>query len=397
MKQQLNKSEILFISTIPPRKCGIATFTRDLTNSLKAYILPKYKISICALDDSGGLESYAEDITMKMDSLNQKSCLDCADRINSLTNIKLVCIEHEFGLFGGEMGNYLIPFLDALKKPFIIRFHTVLPNPCEKRLMVVQRICMLAEKIIVMTRHSVHLLRDDYYIREEKIILIPHGTHPVNQSNTASIRAKLNLEDKKILTTFGLLSPNKGIETGIKSMTKIVKEFPNAIYLVLGNTHPKLVDSTGETYRHSLEKLISDNCLHKNVKLIDEFLPTDKLLSYLAMSDIYLFTSKDPYQAVSGTFIYAMSAGCSIISNPIAHSYEMLDKETGILMEKGDEEEIAANVLYLLNHDDIRKRMGIQAFLKTRDTLWDNVAKMHFQIIYDLIENYSETLHQQTT
>jgi glycosyltransferase involved in cell wall biosynthesis len=385
------KPEVLFVGTYPPRKCGIATFTADLTNELTRLLTHEFDISICALDKRANTDQYSAPVTMVMDGCRLNSCIAGAEAINQNPAVKIVCIEHEFGLFGGNMGEYVLAFLSLLTKPFIIRFHTVLPAPDNQRLKLVRSICLLADKVMVMTRQSHKLLMEDYGIEQDKLAIIPHGTHPIPASNKAELKNKYNLQQKKILTTFGLLSPNKGIELGIKAMVKIAAEFPEAIYVILGNTHPNLVETEGETYRESLQRLIEENNLTKNVKLVNEFIPTDQLLNYLSLTDIYLFTSKDPNQAMSGTFMYAMSAGCAIISNAFVLANEMLDEDTGIIIESGDENALADNAIYLLRNDEVRQDMGKKAFMRTRNTLWGTVARKHAMLFYELMKKQSPT------
>lgn len=385
------KPEILFVSTFSPRKCGIATFTADLTNELTHLLKHEFDVSICALDKRANTEKYAAPVTMVMDGCRLNSCIAGAEAINQNPAIKMVCVEHEFGLYGGNMGEYILAFLSLLTKPFIIRFHTVLPSPDMERLKLVRSICLLADKVIVMTRHSHRLLVEDYNIKPDKLLIIPHGTHPIPSANRFELRNRFNLQQKKILTTFGLLSPNKGIELGIKAMVKIAAEFPEAIYVILGNTHPNLVETEGETYRESLQRLIEENNLSKNVRLVNEFIPTEQLLNYLSLTDIYLFTSKDPNQAMSGTFMYAMSAGCAIISNSFVLANEMLDDDTGIIIESGDEDALANNAIALLRNDAVRQEMGKKAFMRTRNTLWNSVARKHAMLFYELMKKQSPT------
>ncbi|SFO44423.1 Glycosyltransferase involved in cell wall bisynthesis [Chitinophaga sp. YR627] len=385
------KPEILYVSTYSPRKCGIATFTADLTNELMYLLKHEFEVSVCALDKRANTDNYASPVTMVMDGCRLNSCIAGAEAINQNPAIKMVCIEHEFGLFGGNMGEYVLAFISLLTKPFIIRFHTVLPDPDIERLKLVRSICLLADKVLVMTQHSHRLLVQDYNIKAEKLAIIPHGTHFIPAANKNELRTKLHLDNKKILTTFGLLSPNKGIETGIKAMVKIAAEFPEAVYIILGNTHPNLVASEGEAYRESLEQLIRDNNLTDNVKLVNEFIPTHVLLNYLSLTDIYLFTSRDRNQAMSGTFMYAMSAGCPIISNAFVLAEEMLDKETGIIIESGDEDALADNAIYLLSNEQIRQEMGKKAFMKTRNTMWGTVARKHAMLFYELMKKQLPT------
>jgi glycosyltransferase involved in cell wall biosynthesis len=215
--------------------------------------------------------------------------------------------------------------------------------------------------------------------------MIPHGTHANSKIGADQLKIKYDLKSKLVLTTFGLLSPNKGIEKGILAMKEISAKFPQAIYIVLGLTHPNLLQQEGEKYRTYLQQLIDDNNLQKNVRLVNEYAPTKKLMEYLTLTDIYLFTSKDPNQAVSGTFLYAMSAGCPIISNSFVLAKEMPDEKTGIILEGSDEHELAEKAVYLLENKSIRKQMGNYAFLKTRDTTWDKVAGNHVALFNKIL------------
>jgi glycosyltransferase involved in cell wall biosynthesis len=378
-------SRILLISTFPPAKCGIASFTQDLLTAISQEMKKSFLVSVCALDKKRNAALYDAPVTMTMDGHNLDSCIEAAGIINKDTSIELICIEHEFGLYGGELGEYLLGFLALLEKPFIIRFHTVLPVPDVKRLKIVQTIGLLADKIIVMTKNSARLLEEDYQIGTGKIQIIPHGTHAKNNTDVLALKVKHNLKDKLVLTTFGLLSPNKGIEKGILAMKEISIRFPRSVYIIVGHTHPNLLEQEGEKYRTYLQQLIDDNMLQKNVRLLNEYVPTPKLMEYLALTDIYLFTSKDPYQAVSGTFLYAMSAGCPIISNSFVLAKEMLDENTGIVLKGTDEHELAEQAIQLLLDPKIRKQMGHNAYLKTRETTWNIIAQLHINLFCEIL------------
>lgn len=379
------QSGILFISTFPPVKCGLASFTQDLVNAIRREIRDHFSFSICALDKKENMSLYGLPVTMLMDGRDIHSCMETATQINADDTIEMVCIEHEFGLYGGELGDYFLGFLALLEKPFIIRFHTVLPLPDVKRLKIVQAIALLAYKVIVMTKNSARLLEQDYQVSAEKIINIPHGTHISSDKTPAELKQQYHLQNKLVLTTFGLLSPNKGIEKGILAMKTISKQFPQAMYIVLGLTHPNLLQQEGESYRQYLQQLIDDNHLQNNVRLVNEYVPTKKLMEYLALTDIYLFTSKDPNQAVSGTFLYAMSAGCAIISNSFVLAEEMLDEQTGIILKGAAETELAEQAVKLLHNGLLREKMGYNAFLKTRDTTWDKVATKHANLFAEIL------------
>ena len=379
------KKKILFVSTLPPKKCGIASFTSDLINAVNNKTKETISIENCALDKESNAGLYNYPVTGIWNAHKPGSYIEKAMAVNDDEAIKLVCIEHEFGLYGGDLGEYLLGFLSMLEKPFIIRFHTVLPNPSAKRLGIITSIALLASKVIVMTKQSARILKEDYGISIDKIVLIRHGTHAASNANINELKEKYNLQDKQILTTFGLLSPNKGIEKGILAMKEISVASPAAVYVVLGQTHPNLLEQEGEKYREYLQQLITDNNLQDNVRLINEYVPTEKLMEYLRITDIYLFTSKDPHQAVSGTFLYAMSAGCPIISNSFVLAHEMLDEKTGIILTSDKESELAEHVIRLLQFPELKKEMSSNAFLKTRHTTWTKIGEKHADLFTEIL------------
>ena len=385
MSTTVVKTKILFISTYPPKKCGIASFSNDLINAINREIPGETTISVCALEKKLNRELYEDKVALFMDSYNLDSCLETAHAINNDPLIKLLCIEHEFGLYGGESGDYLLGFLALIEKPFIIRFHTVIPPPTAKMLRVVQSIALLADKLIVMTENSARILKEDYNLGDDKLMIIPHGTHAYSTINVNQLKSKYNLNKRKVLTTFGLLSPNKGIEKGILAMKEISKALPDSIYLVIGQTHPNLIEKEGETYRDYLKQLIVDNGLQENVRLINEYVPTDNLMEYLALTDVYLFTSKDPHQAVSGTFLYAMSSGCPIISNSFVLAKEMLDESSGVILKTNSSNELAENAIRILQNHGLQQEMSANARAKTRNTTWEKVGKKHVQLFSNIL------------
>lgn len=385
MSTAIVKTKILFISTYPPKKCGIASFTSDLMNAISREISDDTEIDVCALDRKLYKELYENKVSLFMDSFQLASCLGTAHKINSDPLIKLLCIEHEFGLYGGELGEYLLGFLSLIEKPFIIRFHTVIPPPSLKMLSVVQSIALLAHKLVVMTENSASILKEEYNLGEDKLIIIPHGTHAYSTVNVNQLKAKYDLNKRRVLTTFGLLSPNKGIEKGILAMKEISKALPDSIYLVIGQTHPNLIENEGESYRDYLKQLINDNGLQENVRLINKYVPTHDLMEYLALTDVYLFTSKDPQQAVSGTFLYAMSSGCPVISNSFVLAKEMLDDTTGVILATDQPEELAENAIRILQNPRLQQEMSANARAKTRNTTWEKVGKKHVQLFSSIL------------
>ena len=379
----MNKT-LLFITSFPPRQCGIATFAQDLVNALHKTFAGKLNIEICALTEPGKPAAYEAPVQYTLNALDAESCIAMAHTINANAEIDLVCIEHEFGLYGGDYGHHLLGLLSLLDKPFIVRFHTVLPNPDQKCLKIVSLIGALAAKVTVMTQTSADILQTTYQLAPEKIIHIPHGTHAHIISDKEEVKKRFGLQGKMVLSTFGLLSENKGLETGIRAMKRVATQFPNAVYLILGRTHPTIVAREGERYRDRLVQLIKDNGLEKNVQFVNSYLSLDNLLDYLAITDIYLFTSIDPHQAVSGTFVYAMSAGCPVIATSFVQAKEMLDESCGYLIDFNNDEQLADHAITLLGNDALRASMSKRAIEKTRNSIWENVALAHMAMFQSI-------------
>ncbi|WP_298740190.1 glycosyltransferase [uncultured Chitinophaga sp.] len=381
----MNKA-LLFVTSFPPRECGIATFAQDLVNALHKSFSGKLNISVCALTEAGKPPAALEPpVKYTVNPFDIDSCITFAHQVNADPEIDMVCFEHEFGLYGGEYGHNMLAMISLLDKPFIVRFHTVLPYPDAKCLKVISIIGSLASKIIVMTQTSAEILMSVYHLPSHKIVHIPHGVHARITEDTESLKVQYGLQNKLVLTTFGLLSENKGLETAIRAMKPIAQQFPDAVYLILGKTHPVVLAREGEQYRQRLEQLIEELGLQRHVKFVNSYLSLDALLDYLALTDIYLFTSKDPHQAVSGTFLYAMSAGCPVVSTAFAQAKEMLDECCGYLIEMGDHEQLARYAIHLLGNPDLRKEMSNNGIERTRSAIWDNVAIAHMSLFRDIL------------
>lgn len=377
MKTNYPLSKILFLSTFPPTQCGIATFTLDSISAITDVFGENLACEICDI---------SENIIVNQKvrfTINPKLKADysrIAREINKDDAIKLVHIQHEFGLYGGTYGNYLLDFLDVLKKPVTFTFHSVIPNPNENLLAFVKLLISYSNSVIVMTQQSKKLLVNDYGINENNIACIPHGTHNVNYENTSKTKRKFGLENHTILSTFGLLSSGKSIETALKALPEIIKHTPNVLYLILGKTHPNTIVNKKDNYRDSLETLVKELKIENHVSFINRYLEIDELLDYLKATDIYLFTSKDANQAVSGTFAYAMSCACPIVATAIPHTNEVLSSSEGILVAIEDSNQMAKGTIKLLSDVKLRESMALAAFEKTRASSWKNVALKQFDI-----------------
>jgi glycosyltransferase involved in cell wall biosynthesis len=378
--------EILFVSSFPPRECGIATYSQDLILALEKKFGTSFAIKVCAVESGKVSYEYPENVTSVLDTSDPKSFSKTALRINQQKQTKMVVIQHEFGFYQNEEKAFL-SFLYELTKPIVIVFHTVLPNPNEKLKLLVQNIANACGGIVVMTNHASQLLVSDYFIPKSKITVIAHGTHLVPHLDKTSLKNKYHLRGKKVLTTFGLLSSGKSIETTLRAMPQILKEIPDAMFLVIGKTHPEVVKREDEKYRQELHSIVNDLKINDHVRFINEYLDLPKLLEYLQLTDIYLFTTNDPNQAVSGTFVYAMSCGCPIISTPIPHAKEVLTEDTGIIIDFQNSEQLADGVILLLNNDLLRKNISTNTLQKIIFTAWENSAVEHASLFKKQVGN----------
>ncbi len=383
--------EILFITSFPPRECGIATYSQDLIKALNNKFKGSFKINICPLESEYEKHNYAEDIKYVLNTDHYEAFIQLAKNINQNEAIRIVLIQHEFGFFAGNEEGFR-QFIEALTKPVIIVFHTVLPHPNSSVKYNVRQLAASAESIIVMTRSSQNILINDYEIKNEKIKVIPHGTHLVPHPDKETLKKKYKLEGKKVLSTFGLLSSGKNIETTLEAMPAIVSRHPNVLFLIIGKTHPSVVKQEGEKYRNILEAKVVKLKLQRYVQFINHFLPLDDLLEYLQLTDIYLFTSKDRNQAVSGTFSYAISCGCPLISTPIPHAREVLQKNSGIVIDFENPNQLSVAAISLLDDEQLRKNISSNGLHRMASTAWENAAIAH-ALLFEKIDNKKISLH----
>jgi len=376
---------ILFITSYPPRECGIATYSQDLIKALNNKFSNSFNIGICPLESENEKHDYTDEIEYILNTDDPDGFISLAKNINSDADIRIVLIQHEFGFFEKRKDEF-VQFLNDLNKPVVIVFHTVLPHPNEELKENVKKISAVAESIIVMTKSSARILNDDYRAQPQKITVIPHGTHLVSHLDNHFLKHKYGLTGKKVLSTFGLLGPGKCIETTLEALPNIVRTNPEVLFLIIGKTHPSIVKQDGEKYRRMLEAKVASLGLERYVRFINYFVPLPDLLEYLQLTDIYLFTSKDPNQAVSGTFSYAISCGCPIISTPIPHAREVLKNDAGIIVDFQNPRELSEAITSLLKNEQLRKNIGSNGLHRMASTAWENSAIAHallFERIWD--------------
>jgi glycosyltransferase involved in cell wall biosynthesis len=375
--------EILFITSYPSRECGIATYSHDLVNSIKEKFGKSFSLKICALEGKEIKHMYSDEVKYILQTSELERYDELAKKINSDKNLSLVFVQHEFGLYEGEYGEHLLRLLAMITKPIITTFHTVLPVPEMSRKKVVRIIASLSESIVVMTNNAANILEKDYEVSRKKIKVIPHGTHLVSSFDREKMKKKNQLENRLVLSTFGLLSSGKSIETALDALSSVAEKFPNVIYLIIGKTHPGIVKHEGEKYRDFLHKKVAELNLQNNVRFINKYLSLNELLEYLQLTDIYLFTSKDPHQAVSGTFAYAMSCGCPVISTPIPHAKEFLNTGAGVTFDFQNSQQLAGATIKLLSDPELMQEMRLNALHKICPTAWQNAAIAHAELLQE--------------
>lgn len=364
------------MGTYPPRECGIATFNQDLLNSSQKYLGVGVQCKVVAMN-LFPLDTlvYPPEVEWKIDQNNKNEYVDLARNFNDDSQITGVMIQHEYGIYGGVDGRNVLSFFETCKKPIVVTLHTVLPNPTKNMKAVTQRIVERANIIVVLTQKSKEILENVYPNSKNKVHVIPHGIHDTDFEDTSGPKKKLKLENKTILATFGLLSRGKGIEYMIKALPKLVKHDNSLLYLVLGETHPVVRRQEGESYRLGLERLVTKLHLENHVRFYDQYLSLEDLLDFLKATDIYISTSVNPNQTVSGTLSYALGAGRAVISTKFTQAVEILTERTGRLVPIMDSDAFRSALIELLGDKVELKKMHRRAYEMTRSMLWSNVAR----------------------
>lgn len=324
---------------------------------------------------------YPPEVEWEIDQNNKKQHLDLAKTIDANPLITGVILEHEYGIYGGEFGENILYFMERCKKPIIVTLHTVLPNPSPKMKEVTEKIIARANAVVVLTHNSIEVLENVYPMARGKAYVIPHGVHLVRFTTTEVARKKLKLGNRTILTTFGLLSRGKGIEYVIKALPAVIKVNPNILYLILGKTHPVVHRNEGESYRNELIALVNKLNLKRHVKFYDQYLNLKDLLVFLKATDVYISTSINVDQAVSGTLSYAMGTGRAIVSTAFAQSKEIITPEVGRLVPVKDFRAMSKALNEVLTDKKILKKMHKKAYEITRPMLWTNVAKQYTNLL----------------
>jgi len=381
--------KIAFITTYQPRECGIATFTENLIGAMAGSISPEemdYSAFVVAMDDREESYPYPDIVKYTIRESRQTDYLKSVDFINH--NADICVLQHEFGIFGGKRGVYILPLLHRLKVPLLVTLHTVLKEPSFSEKAIMKEIAHQASQLVVMSKMAVTFLTEIYQVPRHKIRIIEHGFPAFDFGRHDFYKRKYHLENKISLMTFGLISRGKGIETVIRALPGVVEKHPEIQYIILGKTHPNVVKHSGEEYRNFLKRLVSKNKLEKHVIFIDAFLQEQELCEYLSATNIYITPYPNEAQITSGTLAYAVGSGAAVVSTPYWHAVELLHKERGVLFPFNDPDGLAAVLNDLLDHPEKRQRISRKAFNYGKKATWPLQGKRYVDAAKTAIKNY---------
>jgi len=374
------KRNITFLSTYPPRVCGLATFTEDLVNEIDKASL--FQPSVIAVTNT---EEYEDSrVVAKLSQHNRASYFQTACWAN--THADLLVIEHEYGIFGGVSGEYILDFAKNLTIPFIVTTHTVLTDPSPKQRVVLGELGRLSAMVVTMAQSAVPLLTQTYGIELSKIAVIPHGVPSLCVKPREEMKVSHGLANKQVISSFGLLSPAKGLEYGIEAVAKVVPEYENLVYLILGKTHPCVKELNGESYRESLIALAENLGVKDNVRFIDKYLTKEEVITYLHLSDIYMTPYLSKEQAVSGTLAYAVGCGRVVVSTPYRYAQELLGGGRGMLGEFGDTDSLASCIRNILHNPALKKEMEIKTLVVGLGMTWAKVAGRYSKLFTKIMD-----------
>jgi glycosyltransferase involved in cell wall biosynthesis len=368
-----------------PRQCGIATFTTDLCDAISAEH-GAAEVFVAAVNDPQSQYSYPARVRFELTEEDLSSYTAAADFLNS-SNVDVVCLQHEYGIFGGKRGSHVLRFLRHLKRPVVTTLHTVLREPDVGQRVVMQEIAARSDRLVVMSEHSSQFLQDVFRVSCEKIDLIPHGIPDLPFTEPAFHKESISAEAQTVLLTFGLLSPNKGFETAIQALPLILSRHNNVVYIIAGATHPHVKLREGDQYRLQLQALAKKLGVGEKVIFHNRFVSPQEMASLVGSADIYVTPYRHESQAVSGTLAYALGVGKAIISTPYWHAAELLRDGRGALVPFNDPVAIAEAAIELLENDAARQAMRKRAYLYARQMVWKRVAQSYIQVFLGVCAN----------
>jgi len=374
------QEKIGVIGNYLPRRCGIATFTTDLSKAIANELHGENRLINIAMNDREEGYDYPSEVKLTIQEDNREEYIKVARYLNE-NEYRAVIVQHEYGIYGGADGEYIIELMKRLEMPVLTNLHTVLENPSFGQRKVMNALAKYSEKLLVMSKKAFDILTRVYEIPSEMVVFVPHGILDTTYEEQGLYNDAIDLEGKEIILTFGLLGPGKGLEVMIEAMPAIVKKNPNAVYLILGKTHPHILEKRGDLYREKLKEQIKSLNLEKNVIFHNKFVDSDILVKYIKTSTIYSIPYLNREQITSGTLAYAIGSGAAVVSTPFWHAEELLAEGRGVLVPFRDSESLAREINMLLTDSEKRQNMRKKAYDYARSMIWSEVAKSHLKII----------------
>ncbi|WP_206512872.1 glycosyltransferase family 4 protein [Flagellimonas beolgyonensis] len=382
--------KLAYIGTYPPRECGIGTFTQNLAHAMLENGKGVKEIMVFAMNDHNQKYSYPSEVKLSINQEQQTDYLEAVNYIN-LSGADACILEHEFGIYGGLSGIYILPLLHRLNIPLITTLHTILETPSYTEKAILKEICKMSDKVVVMSHKAIQFLMEIYDVPKEKIILIEHGVPDIHFDKQES-RKEFKLNEKKLLLTFGFIGRNKGIETVIKALPQIIEKHPEVLYIVLGKTHPNVLRHSGEEYRNYLQVLIKTLKLNEHVLLLNEFIDENELFKYLSACDIYITPYPNEAQITSGTLSYAMGAGCAVVSTPYWHAAELLAENKGRLFDFNDSVGLSQVLNELLENPKILNKIQEMAEEYGQNIIWPKIGQKYAELIIQVLSKPKEPM-----
>lgn len=382
--------KITYISTYPPRECGLASFNKNLMNAIESNFneddTRKGGTVVAINPDSLDEYSYPPEVEFVIRQNEPEDYRAAVDMINN-SDADICVLQHEFGIFGGEAGIYILSLVSQLKKPLVTIFHTILERPSNQQKIAIQGIAKKSDRVVVMGTYAIQMLRQIYGVAKEKIAYIEHGAPDIEILPDHHLKLDKLFSDHKVLLTFGLISRNKGLETVIRALPEIIKRHQDVVYVILGTTHPGIVKSSGEEYRDYLVQLAEELGVTDHVAFINRYVSEEELMSYLSATNIYVSPYLNEAQITSGTLCYAVRAGAAIVATPYWHAKELLSNGRGRLFNFKDEKGLASTIIDLL--DDPSQLSGIKqrAYEYGNHLKWPAIGRNYIDIVEDVIEN----------
>jgi glycosyltransferase involved in cell wall biosynthesis len=371
--------KIAVISTFPPRKCGIATFAKNLIEAIDLHQTKEDNCFVVAINNQENDYEYSDNVKFTIQQNMLADYIKAAHHIN-YSGAKVCLLQHEYGIFGGESGVFLLTLVNRLKIPLVVTFHTLLDKPSFMQLSIIQSLCKKAVAVVVMSQKGIKFLGDAFQVKDN-IYKIEHGVPDIITDSKATVKNTFNLSDRKILLTFGLLSRNKGLETVIEALPRVIERHPEVLYIILGKTHPGVVKFEGESYRNKLKLLVKKLRVENHVHFFNEYLSEKQLFKYLAAADIYITPYLSKEQITSGTLAYALGAGACIISTPYWHAEELLSGGRGIIFPIQDHNKLSSLINDLLEDEDRASKMRESALAYSDHLKWPKIGKEYLNLL----------------